>query len=152
MKRTFKGRNIAAGHAQAKALVTHQGFNTLASLKSVGSFINPKSIIEDQNNPELYGKQIPGTALCLPELIGSTTGGMVIYSVCSLGKGPACMLFSKPADSLAVAGAVLTANWSDYKMPVVDSLGEEFLDFVKEGMEITVEEDGTVIVEDGSDE
>jgi hypothetical protein len=29
----------------------------------------------------------------------------------------------------------------------VDSLGEEFLSYVKDGMSITIEEDGTVIVE-----
>lgn len=148
MSRTFHGRCIVSGDAQASALVTHTGFNTLASLKSVGSFLNPKSLIEDQNNPELYGKCIASAALCLPETIGSTTGGMVIFSVCSLEKGPACMLFSKPADPLAVAGAVLTANWTDHPMPVIDNLGPEFLDYVKEGMHITVKKDGTVIVED----
>ena len=32
-------------------------------------------------------------------------------------------------------------------MPVVDSLGEEFLDYVKDGMMITIGEDGKVTVE-----
>jgi hypothetical protein len=32
-------------------------------------------------------------------------------------------------------------------MPVVDSLGQEFLDYVKDGMNITILEDGTVRVE-----
>ena len=32
-------------------------------------------------------------------------------------------------------------------MPVIDCLGEEFLDYVKDGMTITVGADGTVIVE-----
>ena len=32
-------------------------------------------------------------------------------------------------------------------MPVVDNLGDEFLEFVKDGMSITVNEDGTVCVE-----
>ena len=31
-------------------------------------------------------------------------------------------------------------------MPVVDCLGDEFLNYVKDGMTITVEEDGTVVV------
>ena len=60
------------------------------------------------------------------------------------------MLFSKPIDSLAAAGAVLASVWLDApgaKMPVVDSLGEEFLAYVKDGMMITVKEDGTVEVE-----
>jgi len=61
---------------------------------------------------------------------------------------PACMLFSKPIDSLAAAGSILASVWlPDVKMPVVDSLGEEFLEYVQHGMTITVKEDGSVIVE-----
>ena len=61
---------------------------------------------------------------------------------------PACMLFSRPIDSLAAAGSILASVWlPDVSMPVVDSLGEDFLDCVKEGMTVTVEEDGTVTVE-----
>ena len=33
------------------------------------------------------------------------------------------------------------------KMPVVDNLGEDFLNYVKDGMTVTVKEDGTVVVE-----
>jgi len=32
-------------------------------------------------------------------------------------------------------------------MPVVDSLGEEFLSYVKDDMTITVKDDGVVVVE-----
>jgi hypothetical protein len=32
-------------------------------------------------------------------------------------------------------------------MPVIDGLGDEFLDYVKDGMKITVKADGTVEVE-----
>ena len=35
----------------------------------------------------------------------------------------------------------------DVSMPVVDSLGEGFLDYVKDDMSITIKEDGTVVVE-----
>ena len=63
-------------------------------------------------------------------------------------KNPACMLFSGPIDSLAAAGAVLADVWVDgVTMPVVDSLGEEFLAYVKDGMQITVKEGGIVEVE-----
>ena len=89
-----------------------------------------------------------GKALCLPQTIGSTTGGLVLYCACSMKRQPACMLFSEPIDSLAAAGAVLADVWlEDVSMPVVDSLGKEFLDYVKDDMTITVEEDGVVKVE-----
>ncbi len=148
MSRTFKGRVVVPGNVTAEALVTHTGFNTLASLKTAGSFLNKKGEIKDHNNPELLGKLMPGKALCLPETIGSTTGGMVLFCVASMGVGPACMLFSKKADTLAVAGGVLTYNWTDNPIVLVDDLGDEFLDYVKEGQKITVKDDGTVIVED----
>ena len=58
------------------------------------------------------------------------------------------MLFSEPIDSLAAAGAILQDVWlDDVCMPVVDCLGEEFLEYVKDGMKITVHSDGTVVVE-----
>ena len=59
-----------------------------------------------------------------------------------------CMLFSEPIDSLAGAGAILADVWLDnVSMPVVDSLGEEFLSYVKDDMTITVKDDGVVVVE-----
>ena len=64
-----------------------------------------------------------------------------------MGKQPACMLFSMPIDSLAASGAILGDVWTDAKMPVVDCLGEEFLNYVQTGMTVTVGEDGVVTVE-----
>lgn len=147
MKKTFKGRVITPGTAKAEALVSHTGFNTLASYQTALMFGDKEVKCSDQNNPDLYKKSMIGKALCLPETIGSTTGGMVLYCACALGKQPQCMLFSKTIDSLACSGAILAYNWTDVKMPVIDQLGEEFLAYVKDGMTIEVLEDGTVIVE-----
>ena len=146
--RTFKGRVVVPGNLTAEALVTHSGFNTLANLKTAGSFLNKKGICNDHNNPEIYGKPMPGRALCLPETIGSTTGGMVLYCASCMGVGPSCMLFSKAADTLAVAGAVLTANWSEHPIALIDGLGDEFLEYVETGWQIEIRDDGTVIVYD----
>ena len=144
----FKGRVIAAGEVKAPALVSHGGLNTLASFQKALQFGDKMATCGDQNNPDLFGKQMVGTALCLPQTIGSTTGGMVLYCACAMKRQPACMLFSKPIDSLAAAGAVLADVWvEDVTMPVIDSLGEEFLNYVKDGMMITVSLDGTVTVE-----
>ena len=143
----FKGRPVAAGKCTAKALVSHNGFNTLASFQKSLQFGDKTAKCGDQNNPDLFGKPMVGTALCLPQTIGSTTGGMVLFTVCALGKQAACMLFSKPTDPLAASGAILGDVWTDAKMPVVDSLGDEFLEYVKTGAKITVKDDGVVEVE-----
>ena len=145
--RVFQGRVVTPGQTSAKALVSHGGLNTLASFQKALQFGDKTATCGDQNNPDLYGKSMAGTALCLPQTIGSTTGGMVIYCACSMKRQPACMLFSKPIDSLAAAGAVLAEVWiDDVTMPVVDSLGDEFLEYVKDGMTITVKENGVVEV------
>ena len=147
MMKTFKGRVVAKGKVKAQALVSHGGLNTLASFQKALQFGDKNATCGDQNNPDLYGKQMAGKALCLPRTIGSTTGGLVLYCACAMKRQPACMLFSEPIDSLAGAGAILADVWlSDVTMPVVDSLGDEFLEYVKDGMNIRVKEDGIVEV------
>ena len=144
----FKGRVIAPGTVKAEAVVSHGGFNTLASFQGALQFGDKKATCGDQNNADLHGKELAGKALCLPQTIGSTTGGLVLYCACAMQRQPACMLFSKPIDSLAAAGSILASVWLDgINMPVVDSLGDEFLDYVQHGMTITVKDDGIVCVE-----
>ena len=134
MKKTFQGRVVAPGQVTAPALVSHGGLNTLASFQKALQFGDKKATCGDQNNPDLYGKQMLGKALCLPRTIGSTTGGLVLYC--------------EPIDSLAAAGAILSDVWlADKTMPVIDSLGEEFLAYVKDGMTVTVSANGLVTVE-----
>ena len=143
----FHGRVIAPGTVTAEAVVSHGGFNTLASFQGALQFGDKKATCGDQNNPDIHGKELAGKALCLPQTIGSTTGGLVLYCACAMGRQPACMLFSGPIDSLAAAGSILASVWLDgIQMPVIDNLGEEFLNYVQHGMTITVKDDGTVCV------
>ena len=146
--KTFQGRVVTPGTTTAEALVTKQGFNTLASFQMALQFGDMQVKCGDQINAELHGIPLINKALCLPQTIGSTTGGLVLYCACAMHKNPACMLFANHIDSLAAAGAVLADVWvDDVNMPVIDCLGEEFLSYVKDGMMITVKEDGTVIVD-----
>ena len=143
----FQGRVVTPGTTKAEALVTHGGLNTLASLQKPLQFGDKTAKCGDQNNPDLYGKPMAGKALCLPQTIGSTTGGLVLYCACSMNRQPACMLFANHIDSLAAAGAILAHVWLDgVAMPVVDCLGDEFLEYVKDGMMITVKDGGIVEV------
>ena len=146
--KVFKGRVITPGEVTAEAVVTTEGFNTLASFQMALQFGDKEVKCGDQSNKQLYGKPLINKALCLPQTIGSTTGGLVLYCACSMGKNPAWMLVANHIDSLAAAGAVLADVWVDgVSMPVVDSLGDEFLAYVKDGMKITVKADGVVEVE-----
>jgi predicted aconitase with swiveling domain len=148
MSKIFKGRPVIAGTIdRIDAVVSRQGVNTLASFQKSALKKASEVICSDQNNPDLYKKNLTKKALCLPQTIGSTTGGMVLYSVCALGIAPSAMLFSQPIDSLAAAGVILSDVWTDGSIVAVDNLGEEFLNYVKDGMKISVAPDGTVTVD-----
>ena len=143
----FKGRVVAPGTVTASALVSLGGLNTLGSFQGALQFGDKKATCGDQNNPDLYNKEMAGKALCLPMTIGSTTGGLVLYCACAMGRQPACMLFSNPIDSLAAAGSILASVWLDgITMPVVDSLGDDFLDAVNHGDTVEVKENGVVVI------
>ena len=140
----FKGRVINKGYYKGEAVVSHQGVNTLATFQKSAIAKSKQVIVADQNNKDIFEKNITGKALCLPQTIGSTTGGMVIQVICSMGINPACLLFSEHIDSLAGAGVILSVVWENSKLIAIDQLGQDFLDTVKTGDTIEVTEDGTV--------
>lgn len=143
----FKGRVLFGGSYKGEAVVSHQGLNTLASFQTSALLPTSKNIIVgDQNNPDLYKKNITGKALCLPQTIGSTTGGMVIQTVAVRDLAPKAWLFSQTIDPLAASGIILSNVWNDVGLIAIDQLGDEFLETVKTGGQIEVKEDGTVIV------
>lgn len=140
----FKGRVVVPGTASAPALVSREGFNTLASFQKSLMFNDKDATCSDQNNKDLYKKKMANKALCLPQTIGSTTGGMVLYCASAMNVAPSCLLFSKQIDSLAAAGAILSDVWTESKLPTIDNLGDEFLEYVKDDMIIEILEDGIV--------
>ena len=54
--KTFKGRVIVPGTCTAEALVSHGGFNTLASYQMALQFGDKKVKCGDQSNPDIYKK------------------------------------------------------------------------------------------------
>jgi len=147
----FKGRVVVPSgdgkNVNAEALVSTQGFNTLASFQKALMFNDKSAKCSDQNNPGIYGKPMTGKALCLPQTIGSTTGGMILFCAAFQDRKPACLLFSKPIDSLAAAGAILAGVWTENAMLTIDSLGDEFLKAVVTGTQIRATNDGTVEID-----
>jgi predicted aconitase with swiveling domain len=146
-KKTFKGRVVLAGKIKGKATVSRQPFNTSGSyLEQMTSGRTDAAPCTDANNKELYGKDLSGVILCTPTTVGSTMGGMALMGVAEMGVGPQALLFSKPIDTLAAAGVLMSEIWKDNRIITVDMLGDEFLETVKMGDPIAINEDGTVEV------
>ncbi len=145
-KREFRGRAVMAGNVKGQAVVSRNGFNTLASFQKDAMAKKKIMTCSDQNNPDLFEKELTGRILCLPKTIGSTTGGMVLQTVASMGGAPAAMLFAESIDSLAAAGVILADVWNGRRIITVDGLGAEFLDSVSHGVAVEVFDDGRVVV------
>jgi predicted aconitase with swiveling domain len=140
----FKGRVIAAGDMELEAVVSRQGVNTLATFQK-SALKNAKEVIaSDQNNPDIFGKNLTGKALCLPLTIGSTTGGLVLQTICSMGIHPKAFLFSEHIDSLSASGIVLAKIWENSDVIAIDQLGSDFLSTVQHGDTLIISSDGTV--------
>ena len=147
MIKTFKGRAVIPGKIKGDALVTHTGFNTLASFYNVILSNASRAVCGDQDNPELFGQEITGKILCLPKGAGSTSAGAAWLKIAKMGLAPRAMLFSQHIDSLSAAGMALAEVWASERICTIDQLGSEFLDYVRTGQTISVEPDGTVICE-----
>ncbi len=147
MSRIFKGRAILAGKTNGEILVTHTGFNSLASFyRSMLRGAN-QAVCSDQDNKELFGKVLTDKIICLPKTIGSTSCGATWDKIAQMGIAPKAMLFSQRIDSLGAAGLVIAEVWSNKRIYVIDQLGEEFLEYVRDDQTAFIEEDGTVIVQ-----
>lgn len=146
MKKVFKGRPVISGTYTGECIVSKVGVNLLASYQKSILKKSKNAICSDQNNADLYKKQMSGKIICAPQTIGSTTGGIVIQTAAQMEIAPAAFLFSKTIDSLAAAGVVLSDIWTEKTIVTVDNLGDEFLETVKEGMILEIREDGTVLL------
>ncbi len=140
----FQGRAVIPGQVRGNAMVSQKGFNVLSSYMGALVSNGKQHLCTDQNNPELFQKDLSGAILCIPQVIGSTTAGMLIQTVASMGIQPKAMLFSATAESLAISGVLLADIWENTKIVTVDGLGDRFLESVQEGQMVEVAEDGTI--------
>jgi predicted aconitase with swiveling domain len=146
-KKTFKGRVVLTGEVSGTATVSRQAFNTSGSyMENMFAGRTDSAPCTDASNKELFGKDLSGAILCIPTTVGSTMGGMALMGMKEIGVGPEALLFSKPIDTLAAAGVLMSDIWKEKRIVTIDMLGDEFLKTVQTGDPITIHEDGTVEV------
>ncbi len=146
MTLSFKGRTILPGTAAGEVLVTRRGFNTYASFFTSIHTRTRKAICADSGNPDLYQKDLANKIICLPKTTGSTSSGAVWQRLAKRGIAPLAMLFSQQIDSLAAGGLIVADIWAGKRIITVDQLGESFLDAIKSGDRVTIDENGIVKV------
>lgn len=147
MSRTFRGRPILPGNIEGEALVSHQGFNTYASFYTSIHVPSEEAPCADSGNVELFGKDLANKIICIPSTIGSTSSGAVWQRLVRMGNAPKAMLFSQQIDSLAAGGLIVADVWVGKRIYVVDQLGDEFLESVRDGDRIVIREDGTITIQ-----
>jgi predicted aconitase with swiveling domain len=146
-KKTFKGRPLLPGNGEGKALASKQPFNTSGSyLDNLFGGNTESAPCTDAVNKAFHGKDLAGQILCFPTTVGSTMGGATLIGVGSMGLGPKAMLYADHIDSVSSAGLFIDDVWNDRRVITIDLLGDEFINTVKSGDQISIKEDGTVEV------
>ena len=148
MSKKFKGRPLLPGNVEETAEVSHVGFSPSASWIDIIFKNSTSGVIKDHENKDLYGRDIKGKILCLPQSIGSSAGACMMMAAAKADATPKVMLFANHVDSISACGLIMADNWLGKRIIAVDMLGEEFLDTVKTGQTIKIYEDGTVEIED----
>ena len=144
---TFKGRPAIPGSAQGSAEVSHIGFNTCATYVDVLISGSDSGVCQDHDNKDLFGHDLAGKIVCFPQTIGSSSAATLFMIIMEKNIQPKAMLFANHIDSLAACGILMGVNWLDKTIVTVDMLGDDFLDAVKTGDQVTVHEDGTIEIE-----
>lgn len=145
-KKIFKGRPCLAGDASGEAAVSRLGFSTSAAWIDIMLKGSDSTICTDGDNGDLYGKELGGKILCIPQTIGSSSASCLMMIMAQKKIGPTAWLFSRHIDSLAAGGLLLADIWLEHRSVTIDLLGDEFLDYVNTGDPVTVHADGTVEV------
>jgi predicted aconitase with swiveling domain len=148
MSKKFKGRPLLPGNVEETAEVSHVGFSPSASWLDIIFKNSTSGVIQDHENKDLYGRDIKGKILCLPQSIGSSAGACMMMAAVKADAAPKVMLFANHVDSLSACGLLMADNWIGKRIITVDMLGEEFLNTVKTGDKLKVFEDGTVEIEE----
>jgi predicted aconitase with swiveling domain len=144
-KKTFQGRPVVPGKLDGKATVSKQPFNTTSSyIENVWAGNTKTAPCTDQDNKDLYKKDLQGIILCTSQCIGSSMGGGCFMAVAGLDLAPKALLFSRHIDSVTASGVLMADIWQKKPIICVDLLGEDFLEAANTGAPISIKEDGTV--------
>lgn len=129
------------------AEVSRLGFDIAACYIELVTNCSKSGVGADHDNKDLFGRDLAGKILCLPQMIGPDSGAGMLMTAIDRGCAPKAILFANHIDPMAASGLLMGDIWEGRLIVAVDMLGSEFLETVKTGQTVRVYVDGTVEIE-----
>ncbi len=139
MSRHLQGRAVVPGRAEGIALVCRH------PLSLWGGF-NPKTGEIVDRRHEQSGQVATGRVLVLPRTKGSSTGSACLLESIRAGTAPAAIITAE-VDAIVALGSIVADELYGRCVPAV-ALDAEAFASLRDGENVAVEPDGTVIVAD----
>ena len=129
---TYKCHKINGGTGEGKAIVSSEAINFYNADAETGVIFEKNHVIK--------GKSIARKVVIFPNGKGSSiVQGDGIYNLTEKGTAPVAMIIKEP-DTILVAGAVI------WKIPLVDTVPDEFYQQVEDDDDVKVEADEGLII------
>lgn len=144
--RVFHGRPVFPGSATGRAEVSSIPFDTCASFVDVLIAGARSSLCRDRVNEALFGRDLAGSILCIPQTIGSNSATTLWMTLIELDLAPSGLCLANPIDATAASGLVLSEHWLGKRLVTVDRLGTAFLEAVAAGDRVWIDDTGRVEV------
>lgn len=137
----MRGRPLVAGAAVGELMVASE------PLSFWGGYDQNTGAIIDQHHP-LAGRNAAGRVLALPGSRGSSTTTAVLLEAIRAGVAPAALLVRQP-DSYFALASIVSDELFGQSIPVVQ-LPEADFDQLKDGARVSLEQDGTLHLEESA--
>jgi len=138
MEWILKGKAVVPGKAKGVAIVSRQPLSLWGGL-------NPQTGEIIDRRHDRSGAILTDKVFVYPTGKGSSTTSTILMESVRAGTAPAAIVNLTP-DPLSALGAIVADELYGRVVPIV-TLSQEDFDAIREGDALTVERDGTIIVE-----
>lgn len=137
IKPIVRGHGVIKGIAEGLALVSEQNLSLWGGL-------DPKTGLIIDRRHELYGQQVRDKVLIFPYSKGSTTGAIVLLEAVRCGNAPAAIV-NVETEPILASGALMAQIFYEKKIPIVDRLDRNPVDFIRTNDYVRVDGENGVI-------
>lgn len=137
-----KGRPLVAGTTRGPLLKLTGPISFWGGVDPVtGEIVDPR-------HPQ-HGRSLAGSVLAVPSAVGSSSSSAIALELLREGRAPLAILMGR-ADAILALGVVVAEELGHGTIPVVEAPVDAWA-HLDDGTLLRVEEDGTVVVEGGSE-